>query len=125
MSTVGPPVAPSIIPQASETCLQQRKVNVPTSSDPDLIHVSRSREELLPIFVERDSHDSISVVKGFFHPIAVMNVDINVQHTCMPLQQLQDGNHNVVHVAKPRRLKLLGVMQPTRPVNSNVTALRV
>lgn len=41
------------------------------------------------------------------------------------LQQLQDSKHDVVDVAKARRLGLLGVVHPARPVEANVGPLVV
>ena len=54
------------------------------------------------------------------YSIPVVNIDINVDHSRMILQQLQDGDHDVVDVAKAAGLKLLGVVQPTRPVEGDV-----
>lgn len=36
------------------------------------------------------------------------------------LEELQDGQHNVIDVAKARGFRLFGVMQATRPVDTNV-----
>ena len=38
----------------------------------------------------------------------------------MVLEQFQNGQHNVVDVAEPRRLRLLGVVQPPSPVDGDV-----
>ena len=54
------------------------------------------------------------------HSVPVVNIDINVDHSGMILQQLQDGDHDVVDVAKAAGLKLLGVVEPTRPVEGDV-----
>jgi hypothetical protein len=50
----------------------------------------------------------------------VVHVDVDVQHTRVKSQELQDGQHYVVDVAEARRLVGLCVMQPTRPVDGNV-----
>ena len=39
-----------------------------------------AREEEVSIFVEGDGHDSVSEVEGLLHPIAVVDVDVAVQH---------------------------------------------
>ena len=31
-------------------------------------------------FVEGDGHDAVGRVEGFFHAVAVMDVDVDVQH---------------------------------------------
>lgn len=38
-------------------------------------------EKVVPILVEGYSHDPISQVKGFLHPIAMVNVNVYVEHT--------------------------------------------
>ena len=35
--------------------------------------------EIFAVFVERHSHDTIGAIKRLFHPIAVVDVDVNVQ----------------------------------------------
>lgn len=45
-----------------------------------------------------------------------------VQHS---LEQLQDGQHDVVDVAEPRGLGLLGVVKPPGPVHRDVRLLPV
>ena len=40
-----------------------------------------SREEVVAILVEGDSHDPVSQVERLLHAVTMMNVDINVQHT--------------------------------------------
>lgn len=65
---------------------------------------SSSREEVLAVLVERDSHASIGQVEGFLNTITVMHVDVQIQHPWIHLQQLQDSQHYVIHVAKATRL---------------------
>lgn len=43
---------------------------------------------------------------SYLHPISVVNVNIDVQHALVRLQQFQDGQYAVVHIAKPGRLAL-------------------
>ena len=50
--------------------------------------------------MKRDCHNAISQVEGLLHAISVMNIDVNVQHSRVVLQQLKDRYHNVVHVAE-------------------------
>ena len=49
------------------------------SSVSDVIQSSCAGEEVA-ILVEADCHHSISLQKGFFHPITVMDVNVHVQH---------------------------------------------
>merc|ERR1719409_2080736 len=49
-----------------------------------------------------------------------MNIDINVQHTLVDPEELQDREDNVVDVAEARRFGLLGMMQPSGPINRDV-----
>ena len=45
-------------------------------------NISSTREEITE-FVERNGHDPIGGVKGLLDTITMMNVDINVQYTCV------------------------------------------
>ena len=38
--------------------------------------------------------------EGFFNAVAVMHIQVQVQHPCMVFQQLQDGKHEVVHITE-------------------------
>ena len=56
----------------------------------------------------------------FFHSITVMNVDINVKHSLVVSQQLEDGEDDVVGVAEAAALGLFGVVQTAGPVDRYV-----
>ena len=91
--------------------------------------IARAREEIAE-FVEGHRHHAIRGVKGLLDAIAVVDIDIDVQNAGIhsmrngdpptPLQQLQDGQHDIVHVAEAGRLRLLGMMQTARPVDHNI-----
>ena len=81
--------------------------------------VARAREELA-VLVEGDGHHAVGGVEGLLDAVAVVDVDVDVQHPLMLLEQLEDGEHDVVRVAEARRLALLGVVQPARPVDRDV-----
>lgn len=66
--------------------------------------------KVLSVLVEGDGHDPIGRVKGLLHPVPVVNVNVNVQDARMIFQQLQDGQVNVVDVAKTGSFAPLGVM---------------
>ena len=55
----------------------------------------------------------------------MVDVDIDVQHTLMVLEQLQNGQHDVVYIAKAGRFRFLRVVQSASPVQSNVACLLV
>ena len=87
-------------------------------------HRARAGEEVAEL-VEGDAHDAVRRVEGLLHAVAVVDVDVDVQHARVVLQQLQDAQHDVVHVAEARRLALLRVVQPARPVHRDVRVARV
>lgn len=75
--------------------------------------------------MKRNSHNAISQIECLLHAVPMMNVNVYVQYPCVILEQLQNCYDNVVDVAKSRGLEFLRVMQPTAPVDSNVTAIVV
>mmetsp|Transcript_11210 Transcript_11210/g.24142 ORF Transcript_11210/g.24142 Transcript_11210/m.24142 type:complete len:274 (+) Transcript_11210:1586-2407(+) len=78
----------------------------------NVVHCTCTREELA-VLVEAHRHDPVRQVEGLLHTIAVVDVNVHVQHPRIHLEQLQDAEHNVVHVAEAGRLGLLGVMHTT------------
>jgi len=44
-------------------------------------HVSSSREEEISIFVERNGHDTIAEVKRILNTIAMVDINVDVQHS--------------------------------------------
>lgn len=82
----------------------------------DIIDMSCSREVVLE-FVEGAGHDSVGQVERFFNSVAVVDVDVDVQHALVGLQQLQNGQHAIIDIAKPWCFWLLGVMQAARPID--------
>ncbi len=86
-----------------------------------VLEPARAGKELVRlVLVERDRHDAVGGEEGLLDAVAVMDVNINVQHARVDAQQLQDGEHNVVDVAEARRLGPFGVMQPAAPGNGDV-----
>lgn len=57
--------------------------------------------EVILEFVEGAGHHSVSQVERFFNSVAVVDVDVDVQHALVGLQQLQDRQHAIVDIAKP------------------------
>ena len=67
--------------------------------------------------MEADSHDSVGVVEGFFDSVSMMDVDVEVKHARVHLEQLQDAEDDVVDVAETAGLCLLGVVETAHPVD--------
>jgi hypothetical protein len=44
---------------------------------------------------------------GNLNAISMMDIYVDVEDPWVVLEQLQDGHHNVVYIAKPARLELL------------------
>ena len=79
----------------------ERKVEtvVLPPAGPDIPQVSGAGE-VFSVLVEGHSHDPVGGVEGFLHPVAVVNVNIDVENTLVILEQLQDPDYNVVDEAK-------------------------
>ena len=55
----------------------------------------------------------------------MMDVNVDVQDPGMILEQLQDGHHDVINIAKATGLKLFCMVQSTAPVDGNVGSFSV
>jgi hypothetical protein len=56
---------------------------------------------LLPAAAAPHRHDPVRQVKSFLNAVAVMDVNVHIQHAAVRLQQLQDCQHNIIDVAEP------------------------
>ena len=54
----------------------------------------------------------------------VVDDDVDVQHALVQLEQLEDGDHDVIDVTEAASLELLGVVESARPVDGDVALLR-
>ena len=77
---------------------------------------------LVSVLVEGDRHDSVCEVECLLHSVAVVDVDVDVQHSGVNLEELQDCDDDVVDEAEAGGLGLLGVVQPAGPVHRDVAA---
>lgn len=68
----------------------------------------------------RPAHLPVRQVECLLHTVPVVHVDVDVQHPRVVLEELEDGEHEVVDVAEARGLALLGVVQAARPVDGDV-----
>mmetsp|Transcript_21755 Transcript_21755/g.64501 ORF Transcript_21755/g.64501 Transcript_21755/m.64501 type:complete len:428 (+) Transcript_21755:163-1446(+) len=85
----------------------------------DVLDVARAGKVLAKL-VKGDGQHAVCRVKGLLDAVAVVDVNVNVEHAAVVLEQLEDGKHDVVRVAEARGLGLFRVVQPARPVNRNV-----
>ena len=92
------------------------------SLNSDVIDTSCSWEEWT-IFMKRYCHDSVCQQKCFLDSITVVAIDIDVEHSCVLFQQLQDSKHTVIDIAKSTGFTLFSMMETTRPINGNVRML--
>ena len=44
--------------------------------------------EVLAVLVERNSHDTVSCVEGFFNTIAVVNINVNIENSLLEAEKL-------------------------------------
>lgn len=80
-------------------------------------------EEIIAILVEADRHDSVSQEECFFDTIAMMHIDIDINHARVVLEQFKRTEHNVVHIAESTCFLLLRVVKSTAPIDSNIRLL--
>ena len=93
--------------------------------------------------MERAGHHAVGRVEGFLDAVAVVDVDVDVEDSRVESaawvkfsyglegggretgpKELQDGENDVVDVAEPARLTLLGVVQTSSPVDGDVSLAR-
>lgn len=67
--------------------------------------------------MEANCHDSVGMVEGFFDSVSVMDVDVEVKHAWVDLQQLQDAEDYIVDVAETASLCFFGVVETAHPVD--------
>ena len=65
-----------------------------TRANANVAKFSRARE-IFAIFVERNRHDPVGGIERLFDAVAMMNIDVDIKHTLLEAQQLQDGKDNV------------------------------
>ena len=74
--------------------------------------VAGARVEVVPGLVEADGQHLVVVVEEVLHPVAVVQVDVQVGHAPAAVHAGPDGHGQVVVEAEARRPVLLGVVQP-------------
>jgi hypothetical protein len=55
----------------------------------------------------------------------MVDIDVDVEHSLVVLEQLQDSEHDIVDIAKAACTLLLGMMKASRPIYAYVRTLVV
>lgn len=63
-------------------------------SDSNVAELARARK-VFTVFVERDSHDTVGRVEGFFDTITVVDVNVNVKDALFVAEELDYAEDNV------------------------------
>lgn len=60
----------------------------------DLIHVPRPGKEVVTKLVEGDSHDPVCEVESLLNSVAMVNINVNVEHSWVVPAQPEQQQHN-------------------------------
>lgn len=71
--------------------------------------------------MERDGHDSVSIVEGLLYSVTMVHVNVQIQNSWVHTQKLQDAHYDIVDVAEPTSLGLFRMMIPAWPIDHNIT----
>lgn len=72
--------------------VQRRQREAPSRGNPSHPQVSGARK-VLAVLVEGDGHDAVSGVERLLHAVAVMDVDVDVQHALVvPARNGRNGH---------------------------------
>ena len=71
---------------------------------------TRCRCRRIHVLVEGDGHHTVRCVERFLNTVAVVDVDVEVQHAAVILEQLLDCDNDVIHVAKSACFKLFSCL---------------
>lgn len=72
--------------------------------------------------METSGHHSVRSKECLLNTVSMMAVDVDVEDSLVVFQEFDDREHAVVDIAEPGGLLLLGMMQATRPIDTNVSA---
>lgn len=70
-----------------------------TSTNADVAELAGAGE-VLAIFVEGAGHDAIGGVEGFLDAVAVMHINVDIEHALFESEKFDDGEHNVCGTRK-------------------------
>ena len=88
-------------------------------SPPPVLALACPGEELA-VLVEGVGHDAVGRPERLLDAVAVVAVDIDVEHAGDGAEELEDAEDDVVNVAEARGFALLCVVEATGPVDGNV-----
>ena len=91
----------------------------PPLPPPPIQQLPRPGKEL-PKLMQRKRHDPISRIERLLDPVAVVAVDVDVEHARDAPEELEDAEHDVVDVAEARGFALFGVVEAAGPVYGDV-----
>lgn len=89
-----------------------------------VLKIAGAREEV-SISMEADSHHAVRHVEGLFDAVAMMDVNVDVEHTLVILQQFEDSEDNIVRVAESFGFLLFRVVKASCPIDADVRTLVV
>ncbi len=85
----------------------------------------RSRAgKVLPELVEAARHDAVRGVERLLDAVAMMAVDVYVQHPWVCAQKLERAKNNIIDVAETGSFPLFGMVQASGPVDGDVRCAR-
>ena len=93
-------------------------ISLPFAS-PLVVLCSGSREVFAEL-VKAACHDTIGGVERFFDTVTVVAVDVDIQYARKGAQKFQNAEDDVVDITETGCFALLGVMESSSPINSDV-----
>ena len=67
----------------------------------NVIETAGAREVVvLVVFVEGEGHDAVGGPEGLLDPVAVVDIDVDVEYAGVVEEELEDGDDDVVDVAE-------------------------
>ncbi len=70
--------------------------------------------------VERGGQNAVGSVKGLFHPVPMMDVDVDVENPLVMFQKFKNRKNAIVDIAKAGSFALFCVMESPGPIDHNV-----
>jgi hypothetical protein len=86
----------------------------------DVAERARPGEKVAEL-VKRDAHDAVRREEGLLDAVAVVDVDVDLEHARVVLEELEDAEDDVIDVAEAGGFRLLRVVQAARPVDRDVS----
>lgn len=66
--------------------------------------------EVLSVFVERDGHNPVCGIEGFLDTVSMMDVNVDVEHSLVKAEELDDAENDVCVGLAERRNKAGGAV---------------